>query len=833
MVEQGGLGCGQFCRSGLVWPRVGAGQEQGPKARGGRAKLGPLPRPLALGVCVLWLALTLVALAQLLAGPSLWSGARELLVPESHRSPRERALALVEVDFEALAAREGDESGLDSLGADTDPRTILAEAGFAVEEALADAREPLAPPKTEITRWLDAHVLYLLPVETHGALRERLSDEHMRSQVQGLHARLSSPLFSVSGEQPRRDPLGIHELGADAAGRLGHVAELPGSDAAQVGANGDLLAARGDRALIALRAERPAQELEAALTDALAQLPVRSTLIDARAEEARMAAELGERWLALALGCLAALVLLLAVFMRRVAPVLVLGACLSSVWLVFVWLATGLELGGWGLAGLDSASLALSLVALAVGCDAALRLPTISARAWVAPLALAAAASPLLLTPYPLWRSWALWWFVAQLLLALVMKLVFPALLELLRGDFEWRHPGFRLTPLPVVAALVCVGLGAAGIWTHADRDYRSLARLPILDPLTQSHERELLAHFFDPTMLVEARSVPGDAPAKTEAELRGEAEISPEAEALAAAATTSAALAGLVPDAARRVDSPGSFVIAQVELEARREALSELGLDTRMEVLGGQLEDQGLRAEAFAEFVRGAADVDELPSAQAALDGPLGPWIRAYLHGEGDEVELRTRVELRGRDGLMTPALSEAELAELPELRGPAIAALVDQREATPRLLVSATAGLWLSALLIWLGTSRLSTALASVLVGASTQLGLGFGLAMLGEVRGPHTLPVVLIVGVTAALAAARACEAARRDEPILAQGLLLAGGCQIVVGLIMLAGSAALWRELGLCLALGSALGCGLGLFVGPGLARLARGLDRGRA
>src|SRR5690606_22996114 len=130
---------------------------------------------------------------------------------------------------------EGRTDGDDEL----DPRTLLAEAGFAIEEAFPDRRVPLAPPKTEITRWLDAHALYLLPIETHAALAERLADEAMHAQVQGLVARLSSPLYAVSGDQPRRDPLAVHELTDREAGRLGHVAEVPGSDAPQVSASGD------------------------------------------------------------------------------------------------------------------------------------------------------------------------------------------------------------------------------------------------------------------------------------------------------------------------------------------------------------------------------------------------------------------------------------------------------------------------------------------------------------------------------------------------------------------------------------------------------------------
>src|SRR5690606_37721346 len=134
-------------------------------------------------------------------------------------------------------------------------------------------RIPLAPPKAEINRWLDSHALYLLPIETHESLAERLSDARMLAEVQGLEARLSSPLFSVSGEQPRRDPLGIRELTDAEIGRLGHVAEIPGSDDPRVGPSGDLIAASGDRALIALRSDRSPDQLLGDLRVAIAELP--------------------------------------------------------------------------------------------------------------------------------------------------------------------------------------------------------------------------------------------------------------------------------------------------------------------------------------------------------------------------------------------------------------------------------------------------------------------------------------------------------------------------------------------------------------------------------
>jgi hypothetical protein len=804
---------------------VSAGSNHGPQR--GRAdqpaRLGPLPRPVALALLAAWALVTLIAMVSLIAGPAPWSGELEGLLPAAHRTQGGRTLVLLRVDVEALAAESeqpatGDHAVSPPASADSDtgpdPRTILADAGFAIEEAFPDERVPLAPPKTEITRWLDAHALYLLPISTHAALAERLSDAAMLAQVQSLAARLSSPLYSVSGDQPRRDPLGIHELTANEAGRLGHVAEIPGADAPQVGANGDLISADGDRALIALMTTRAPEELQAELEAALAQLPVEIELIDARLQAASVASGLGDAWRLLLGGCLAGLILLLSVTLRKVIPVLVMAACLASGWVVLVWLAVSL---GLGLEGFDLLSLALSIMLLGFACDAALRLPEIGARGWTSTLLLAGALAPMWLSPYPLWQRWALLWLLAFLLLALCLRVLFPILLALLGGDFAWRRLGFRATPMPVVALLACVGLCAAASWLAPqlhDSAYRAPGRIPLAQDELRMRERVLTENFFDPSMIVEVSSTADSDP-----------------QALDAAAESIAGLAELVPTEARRIDSPASFVLPQSELEARKQALAKLKLADRMEVLQLMLADRGLRAEAFSEFVHGTTDIDDLPSAEAALDGPLGPWIRGYMLASDDgATELRSRIELRGHDGLPVVALSDARMAELPPLRGPAIAAMIDQREFASRIGLVVVAGWWLTALLVWLATRDLAGAIACALVAASCEAGLVVALALLEQPSGPQLLPVIVLVGAAAGLAGARACQAVRLGQPIAGPGLLVAGGCQIVAGAALLSSAQPLWRELGLALAIGSALACGLGLFVTPGLATLLGALRR---
>ncbi|WP_181197339.1 hypothetical protein [Enhygromyxa salina] len=800
------------------------------------ARLGPLPRPLALVILGVWALVTLVALVQLIQldrASSLWSGALDSLVPEVHRASEGRPLVLLRALPDGLESADG--PGDDDP---SDPRTILDEAAFAIEEALGEERVPLAPPRTEITRWLDAHALYLLPIETHDALAERLSDARMLAEVQGLDARLTSPLFSVSGEQPRRDPLGVHELAKGEAGRLGHVAEAPGSHGPQVSASGDLIAASGDRALIALRSDRTANELRAELEAAVDGLPVSVALIDPRLSEAALATQLRRDAATAIVACCAGLILALSIVVRRVVPVLVMGLGLASVWVWLAWAGVGLELeslGGLGLGGLGLPSVALSILVLGFGCDAGLRVHELGARGWAGTLVVAGALAPLALSPYPLWQRWALWWALACLAAALIMRLVVPALVELLPSspaDSEWRRRGLRPKPIAALAVLVCVGLSAAGAWAAPQLPYRSAARLPVteLDP----HERELIEHFFDPTMIVTASTTPAAPDEQTSFD-------TPAAAALDAAAETAAQLAVLVPDTARRVDTPGSFVLPRAELEARKQALAKLKLDDRMAALHELLVDQGLRAEAFAEFVRGATDIEDLPSAQAALDGPLGPWISAYLVGEGEEVELRARVELRGHDGLPRAALSAAQLAELPSLRGPAIAAMVDAREFDRRLGVVVVAGLWLTAFLVWLGTGSLGIALAAALVGVACEGGVLLGLSLLGQSTGPHLVPALVLVGAGAGLTGARACRIAARTEAQAGtesgtqsgpgtRPLLLGAACPIIAAAALLSSAQPLWRELGLAVGIGGVLGCGLGLFAAPGLASLFARLRR---
>lgn len=748
-----------------------------------------------------------LVLALVLGRPRIELGSLESLVPESERSVMGEPWLLVRFDAAALAAEQA--QATDALP-DAEPDSergseeVLIDAAIALEEALGRERVPLAPPRSEIERWLDAHALYLLPVDAHEALAARLTDATMLAEVQGLEARMSSPLFAALPDQPRRDPLDLRKLTAREAGSFGHVDALAG---ARVSAGGDLLAAEGERLLVQLRSERSPAALHESIDAALRGHPVTFDLVGPEVRAAQAEARLAELGWPLVTAGFAALTLVLSLVLRRIVPVLALIGCLAS----------GALMLAAGLGSVDLLGLALALVLLGFACDAALVLPKIGLRGWASQLVLASALLPLLATPHPLWQRWAIVWAVGYLVLALLLRGVLPALLRLLATrvpawlghDLDWHLPGFRLRPMPVLAWLTIAALCVSGVWASRHVEHRPAHLLPLGLAAYDAREAELRAAFFDPALVVEARSRGHDAAA-----------------ALDAGAGDAAALAGLVGKQARRVDSPGSFVLGKQELEARRKGLAGLQLPERMSALHDMLEDQGLRAEAFSEFVRGAADIGDLPSAQAALDGPLGPWIERYLDEDGKVV--RTRVELRGEASIPLP-IDEATLAALPSLHGPAIAAIEEQREFDTRLGLVVVIGLWLIAFFVWIGTGSLAMALAVALVSFASECGLLLALELLDQPLGAHLLPAILLVGAATGVAAGRSCRAVSLEQPLVARGLLLAGLCQVVVALALLGSGLPIWRELGLALALGCMLAAGLGMFAGPGIAWL---LERGR-
>ncbi|MBC8067543.1 MAG: hypothetical protein IAG13_04345, partial [Deltaproteobacteria bacterium] len=204
-------------------------------------------------VLVLWLSAIAVVLS--LGGTTRSTADVEALLPVAHRSPSGEPLILLEL-------------APDTTDASTD--TLLGAAA-AITERLPDERVPLAPPSGEAAAWFDAHALYLMPDAALAEIGARFSDAAMSDAISGLRARMSSPLFGASGEEPRRDPLGLHELVQSNVGRFT-------SDRARATAAGDLLAPGGLAVLVQLRSTRDPQAVLADVRGAVVGMPVVASL---------------------------------------------------------------------------------------------------------------------------------------------------------------------------------------------------------------------------------------------------------------------------------------------------------------------------------------------------------------------------------------------------------------------------------------------------------------------------------------------------------------------------------------------------------------------------
>lgn len=761
-----------------------------PLAPGGDDEVGALSlrrlaRAWPRAIVTLWLVLVVVLLARVLGDPGVEiSGDPDVLVPAEHRAPEGEPLLLLTVEDGASAEAQG--------GAD-----LLLGAAAAVAERLGDRRVPLGPPAAELTAWIDAHSLYLLPVGAHEALAERLDDAAMAQAIDALRARLSSPLYGVSGEEPHRDPLRLQELSRAHAGgmtHLGNADDMP----AELTAAGDLMALDGRALLVQLRTAQPPAVVLEEVRDVL-PTGVVAALVGPGPRREQHREAIADRWRSLVTLGLAGLVIVLSLALRAVRPVLAIVLALGSV------LVGMLALGP----AVDPHGLPLLVLLLGFGCEAALHLTRISPRGWPSAAVLGGALLPLWISPYPAWQHWALAWLAGVAAVVLLLRLVVPAMLVLMQLSPTPARRGFRLHPIRPLAMVLAVAALAAGLW--------ALPRLPVLEldrtPRSASAddpERRVREQFFDPRLVVRAGS-PGDTAEH----------------ALERASEHARVLAELVPGDATRVDSPGRLVLPPAELEARRQSLAGLKLPGRMAALRELLGTRGLRPDAFGEFLRGATATGELPTAEAALEGPLGPWIDGYLvDDEAGHVTLESRLHVRPDASAPLPRLTDAEGGAI-ELRGPAVAARRDRQELPDWLGIYIASQLWLGALAVWLGTRSLPIALGCSCAALSAQTALLAVMVPVGVGLGPAVLPALLLVGAAAMIAGGRACRSVTRDERFHATGVLLSAMCQVVAGVALVASGDPLWSQVGLVVAMGAVLAAGAGLFVAPGMMRLLGG------
>ncbi len=715
------------------------------------------PPTLASLAPLLWFAVMLALAVALLLRPAGLAGS-PTFIPDEHIPPPGYHVRITLTD-------EGDGSA--------------ADAWTQVVDGLGPALPghwPLAPPPAETRAWLDAHLLYRLAPADHAALARRLEPAALRGVVAGLRARMASPLFAVGDDDPRRDPLGLRSLSEVEPARLGLLAD----DGPIATATGDLLAANGTSLLLYLRTG-----LSPALVHAWVRMQLAArfgvssgvTIVVLPMTADAAVASTSQRGVAdlLAAG-LAALMIVLALGLKRVrvglALVLVVGA------------GTPLALALAG--GLDPLTAPLVLALLAV---AASLVPPVGPGTLAPTMRLGLALAPLLLLPYPVWQRWALTWLVTVLVVAYAAKLVTPVLLRLTAARPVEAMTSLAPRPWPELAGALALVIGLAfGTWSlrHVSADM----------PATDRGDAALLAEFFAPSRM---------------AELATERTASDEA-ALAAAAEHAAVLAPLVPVDAVRLDAPGTLLLGAQACAARAAGLATLDLPGRVDLLRVILSEQGMRPDAFGEFLR-SLDAERQPTPVAALAGTLNGWFTDHLERSEDGVLAVSRVQLR--DPLAADAVLPAQL------RGPAVFAHDEQRARLTRLGLALAVGAWLSAFVTWLSHRSLAVALTAAIVGVVTQAGALALAVAAGLTSVPLLLPPLLLVGALATDATARACETDSTARP----RLMLA--CQLAPAPVLLVSADPTWRGLGLVLGFGGVLGFALATRAAPLLcARLRR-------
>lgn len=697
------------------------------------------------------------------------------LLPPEHRAARDSGYLLVQ--------HNGDLSGDELLS--------IADR---VHEVLDSAWIPIVAPAAERNGWLDAHALYLLPTSTHDALEERLADDNIRASVDALRSSMSSAFFGLTMSESRRDPLRLRELTAGVEARASWDAPALASQAAPT-PGGDLLAHDGRSLLMATRSKRSGEDLAAlasqAVGDSVRITDVGPTARQHAAETAANNALPNALWIALA-----GMTLVIAAAVRNVRRTVAAVLCLLS--------------GGLACAAfvpLTPVSAPLFILALGVASGATLPHSRVSSGGWAGLLILAGALAPLAVLEFELWVRWAPLWAGVIVTMRGMTRVVLPALLEVLRVSEADRNHRIVLRPSPLFAILLSVGTLLGGWWALGDLRVRGADRLEVV-PASKAaaHVRET---YFDPGLVATAHTEGDDVE-----------------QALTHAADDARMLATLIPTEARVVDTPGSLVLPAEELQRRRDGLAKLKLGERLTKLRELLSARGFRPAAFGEFLRSAADPDQVPTPAAALEGPLGPWIRGYVIERPGGVALQARIHLAPDPDVLPPALQTPDGRTL-LVQGPAIGGRMQASSFIDRLGLAAGAQLWLGAFFVWLAVRRFSVAIASGLAGASVQAGVLLALRFLGISLSPALLPVFLLSGAAATVVAAGACRSTDSGTPVFATGVLAAGLAQATAGLALAASPIPLWADIGIAAAAGSLLASGIGLFVGPGLAAL---LDR---
>ena len=736
-------------------------------------------------VIAVWLAIVAVC-AALLRERVRIGGEIDALVPIEHRHLADEPLLLLQVRAD--------------VPTDADPTQILLELAGRLSERLVDERVPIAAPAGEAAAWFDAHALFLVDEASLDAIAARFDDDAVSDAIEGLRARMSSPLFGVSGEEPRRDPLGLHGQTVDASSRF---ASTRGPGGSTVTAAGDLLAANGDALLVQMRTPRAHAAVLADVRAVIGDGPVDGSWVGPAHLQERARAVVDDSGPRLLLTTIAAIAAVLAAALRRARATIAILACLvGSAVLAAVILR---DIDTWGLA--------IVVLWLGFACEGALHLQRISARGWPAAAVLASAMAPLALSPYPAWQYWSWAWAVLVALAMLTLRVLLPAVHARLGGAVSWEGRGFSWRPLPMLGSVLGLAALVAGVLSLPTLAYRGADRVGLGAHTNSDAHKRLVADFFDPTTVVRAESRGDD-----------------RAQALEQAADDARVLARLIPAEAVRIDSPGLWVAREADLEQRRIALNALALPTRLDKMRAVLEAKGFRPDAFGEFLRGAATNDGSPTAAAMLEGPLGPWLRRYLVDKPSRV--RAFVQLTPDPDSDPPRVTDDAGRVIP-LAGPAIAARIDRAAFADWLGIYVLCQMWIGAFVVWLGTRSLSISVSAAFATLATQCAVLAAMGLLQVPVGPAMLPALLLVGASSTISAGRACRAIDLGRPLFATGIIVTSLCQVASGVALLATGVSMWRALGLVVVLGAITASGVGLFVAPGVCRVLRRLHSGDA
>ena len=676
----------------------------------------------------------------------------------------------------------------------------LLEAADAVAQRLPNERILLAPPAREIDAWMDASALFLLPAQADPRLADKLKPHAIAAAISVLRARLSSPLFGTTGEDPRRDPIGLRELVRGLSHSIGHVDPHDKMFAPRVTVAGDLVSFDGQAALLLLQSERSLDALETELREAVGD-EIHVDVLGEGTRERAARTLVRNAGVHVLVSTLALLAIVLAVEARSIRPVVSMLACALAPALLLVSLLPGID--------------TLSIPILAISFGIAVARTFICEHqppAWSSELLLATALLPLAFTEYPAWAHLAWCWALAWLFGSMVVRVMWSDR-SLSRASKPWfGRSRVSLVPMRWLAITMTIIVLVAAAWASTHLRYAGPSVTPFHETLAEA-EQTLARSFFNQDTLAEARSV-----------------ATTEEEALDLAAEDARLIAALVPTQVALLDAPGSFVLPSSQVGSRHQALLELRLADAMEVVRSNLVSQGLRVDAFAEFLASTADLSHPPTASAALQGPLAAWIDRYIDRGQTSVSVRSYLHLR--HDAAVPDVRGADQAALP-LRGPIVFALEDRERFPTWLATLIVLGFSVAGTCAWAHARNLATALATAMGGFVAQAALWLVLDLAGRSIGPHLLPIFLLTGTIAAVLGMRACLASTQVEA-------LAPGAWLVAGLALLAPGGAsivaiepLWRELGLAWLLGASLATGAGLFIAPGLCAAMRSWSSARA